>query len=74
VYAADPARLYREAAFYHLYWKVTDSALANAWQAILKRPVAFKNLFCLAYCSVLSLNYWISRLNGRHYSQLMKRV
>ncbi|MBX2896463.1 MAG: glycosyltransferase family 2 protein [Cyclobacteriaceae bacterium] len=72
VYAADPARLHREAAFYHLYWKVTGSALASARQAILKRPLAIKNLFCLAYCSVMSLIYRVNRLTTKHYSELMR--
>ncbi|MBX2914643.1 MAG: glycosyltransferase family 2 protein [Cyclobacteriaceae bacterium] len=72
VYAADPARLYREAAFYHLYWRVTDSALASAWQAVLKRPLSVKNLFCLVYCFVMSAVYRVNRLTARHYSELMR--
>lgn len=72
VYAADPSRLYREAAFYHLYWKVKDKALNSAWQAFLKRPLSLKNLFCLVYCLAMSLVYQINRLTTRHYSELMR--
>lgn len=72
VYAADPSRLYREAAFYHLYWKVTDKALRSAWQAVLKRPLLLKNLFCIAYCSIMSLVYRVNRLTTKHYSELMR--
>jgi len=72
VYAVDPSRLYREAAFYHLYWKVTDKAFRSAWQAFSARPFSPKNLLCLAMCVGLGFTYWVESLAGRHYRQLMK--
>jgi glycosyltransferase involved in cell wall biosynthesis len=74
IYAADPSCLPREAAFYNLYWKVTDKACKNAWQAFSKRPLVLKNLFCLGYCLAISLLDRISRLTGKHYSQLIKSI
>ncbi len=71
VYAADTSRLSREAAFYHLYWKVTDKALQSAWQAFLKRPLFLKNWFCLGYCPGMSLIYRVKQLTARHYKQLI---
>jgi len=71
IYAADTSRLYREAAFYHLYWGVTGKALINAWQAFSKRPLFLKNWFCLGYCLGISLIYRVKQLTARHYKQLI---
>ncbi len=71
VYETDTSRLSREAAFYHLYWKVTDKALQSAWQAFLKRPLFLKNWFCLGYSLGMSLIYRVKQLTARHYKQLI---
>ena len=72
VYASDPSRLLREAAFYHLYWKVLDKAWRCAWQAFSIKPLQPKNWLCVSLCVGLGFVYWGQALFGKHYQNLLK--
>ncbi|HRG08453.1 MAG TPA: glycosyltransferase family 2 protein [Cyclobacteriaceae bacterium] len=72
VYASDSSRLLREAAFYHLYWKVSDKALRSACQAFLIKPLQPKNWLCLGFCVGLGFVYGVQGLLGKHYQSLLK--
>jgi glycosyltransferase involved in cell wall biosynthesis len=71
VYAKDPSRLNREAAFYHLYWKVLDKAWRSAWQAVLIKPIQPKNWFCWGLCVSLGVVYSLEQLMSKHYRSVM---
>lgn len=72
VYTADPSRLLREAAFYHLYWKVSDKAWSSAWQAFSIKPLQPKNWVCLSFCVGLGFVYGAQALFGKQYQSLLK--
>jgi glycosyltransferase involved in cell wall biosynthesis len=72
VYAKDPSRLNREAAFYNLYWKVFDKAWYCAWQAFSVKPMQPKNWLCWGLCVSLGGLYRMQTLAARHYLSLLK--
>lgn len=72
VYTGDPSRLLREAAFYHLYWKVSDKAWRSARQAFSVKPLQLKNWLCLGLCVGLGGVYGVQALFGKHYQSLLK--
>lgn len=72
VYAFDSSRLLREAAFYHLYWKVLGKARRSAWQAFSVKPLQPKNWLCLSFCIGVGSVYWGQSLFGKHYQSLLK--
>lgn len=72
VYAKDPSRIYREAAFYNLYWLVLNKSLSYAWKAFSLKPMLPKNGFCMLFCLGLGLAYRIGQLASRHYRRLLR--
>lgn len=72
VFAKDPSRIYREAAFYHLYWKVLNKSLSCAWKAFSLKPMLPKNGFCMLFCLLVGFVYRMKCLVSRHYRSLLK--
>jgi len=67
-YAANPARIYQQAAFYHLYWKAFDLSIINSWQAFKIKPFHLKNIFLLLYVLTMSCFHRFARsINQIHY-------
>jgi len=48
-YTANPARIYQQAAFYHLYWKAFGLSVINSWHAFKIKPFHLKSIFLLLY-------------------------
>jgi glycosyltransferase involved in cell wall biosynthesis len=67
-YAANPARIYQQAAFYHLYWKAFDLSIISSWQAFKIKPFHLKSIFLLLYVLTMSCFQLLSRsIHRTHY-------
>ncbi len=67
-YATNPARIYQQAAFYHLYWKAFDLSFINSWQAFKIKPFHLKSIFLLLYVLTMSCFHRFARsIMQTHY-------
>jgi len=69
-YAANPARIYQQAAFYHLYWKVFGLSVISSWYAFKIKPFHLKNIFLLLYVLTMScFHRLVKKINQTHYKR-----
>lgn len=65
----DPSLIYRRAAFYFMYWKLTSASWDYARKALLKNPRRLKNSLLVIYIAMLGV-FEILRLK-KHYKNLL---
>ncbi|MBX2901275.1 MAG: glycosyltransferase family 2 protein [Cyclobacteriaceae bacterium] len=64
-YQVDKSRLYREAAFYHLYWRVLDKAWQNAWKAFSINFWQPRNWLCIGLTTATALVHVVKKTVSR---------
>lgn len=71
-YEINPSLIYRQAATYHLYWKVNEEALRSIIKAFQLKPLHFRNFFLLVFILVMIVRNGILKMGRPHYRTYLK--
>lgn len=61
----DPSLIYRRAAFYFMYWKLTSTSWGSARKAFMMNPLRLKNFLLVIYIAMLGVFEILRR--KKHY-------